>query len=218
MNAETFSNSRCPGNWPRFRPDSAWADFTTYHASAEAPARGRIARIQQKWEMTAQIQSLMLKNQELQEKTAAPPPVNTPPAPPPAATYLQPPAPPPPPAYGTAGAPREPAQSAAPPSPNSLRDRRMYPCHPMEPRLSSDWEGTGQPAPGGARGISLGPPATCDRRYVARARPAYGDDRIELWRRVVPGVCRGAGAAFAEADWLVPRDRRASRPAAGFRR
>ena len=42
--------------------------FSTYHASQKIQHASELREVQQKWEMTTEIQTLLLKNQQLQQK------------------------------------------------------------------------------------------------------------------------------------------------------
>ena len=48
--------------------------FSTYHASQKLQHAAELREVERKWQMTAEIQTLLLKNQELQQKAAQPAP------------------------------------------------------------------------------------------------------------------------------------------------
>jgi hypothetical protein len=173
--------------------------ISTYHASQKIQHATELREVEQKWQMTAQIQALLLKNQELQQKT--PPVAAAQEPPPPAAYYYRPPAPPPPPTQAEPET-REPARTEIAP-PASEPETPKVALNPVEPRRRSDWDEpeTLRPEPPGVYLSShqrhvIGDTLRAHGRHTITIESSYGDT-------VSRAFAEELEAAFADADWLV---------------
>jgi hypothetical protein len=175
--------------------------LSTYHASQKIQHAAELRQVEQKWQMTAQIQALLLKNQQLQQK--APPAVPAQESPPPAAYYYRPPAPPPPPTQAEPAA-RERAQAEMTPPPQEpAPETPQVALNPTEPRPRSDWDepDTLRPEPAGVyltghQRHVIGDTLRAHGRHTITIESSYGD-------AVSRAFAEELEAAFAEADWRV---------------
>ncbi len=189
--------------------------FSTYHASQKIQHIVELREAEQKGEMNSQLVTLLLKNQELQNREMELQKAQQPQAPPPAA-YYRPPAPPPPtfstppapPASGAeapaAGAPPPVAEQEVPmgPAPDQPIAQPL-PGHAMEPPRASDWEAPESLDPElQTRYLSIrqqhviADTLRAHGRHVVMLESSYGDP-------VSREFAQELGMAFAEADWIV---------------
>ena len=182
--------------------------FTTYHASEKLQHAAEMREV--KGEMNAQILSLMLKNQELQQKVQQPPAAAAPPATPepaPPAAYYRPPSPPPPPTYPQ----REPVapepgqeENTVPAPPEGAYPRTPeVSLDPLEPPHATEWhepDSLEPELPG--RYLSIR-----QQQVIADTLRAHGRHMVTIESSYGDAVSREfaeeLGAAFAEADWVV---------------
>ena len=185
--------------------------FSTYHASQKLQHAAELREVERKWQMTAEIQTLLLKNQELQQKAAQPAPAApASEAAPPAASYYRPPSPPPPPTRTREEQEqppaREPAETEAPSPARSAEpapERPQVALDPMEPRHPSDWEEPDSlrpETPGAYLSVHqrhvIGDTLRAHGRHTVTIESSYGDQVS----RVFAGELE---QAFADADWIV---------------
>jgi len=180
--------------------------FSTYHASTKLQHEAEMREVTQKGELNTQIMTLLMKNQELQQKVEAPPPIGSPPEPTPPATYYRPPSPPPPSFSQVGPTTPEPSQpettSPAPPAPAPTTPEVTL--DPMERSTPpNDWHEPESLEPDmPARYLSahqrhvIADTLRAHGRYTVTVESSYGD-------KVSREFAEELAAAFAEADWMV---------------
>ena len=179
--------------------------FSTYHASQKLQHTAELRAVEQKGEMNAQILTLLLKNQQLQQKADEPPAAPPAPEPAPPAAYFRPPSPPPPTfaqrEAGPVQPPEIPSPAQTPPEP--IAEAPDLTVHPTEPPPPSDWDEPDrlQPGPSG-RYLSAR-----QRNVIADTLRAHGRHTVTMESSYGDPVSRAfaeeLAAAFEEGDWLV---------------
>ena len=192
--------------------------FSTYHASQKLQHAAELREAEQKGEMNAQVLSLLLKNQQLQNeqqagRSAAPGAGNAPEAAPQAPSYYRPPAPPPPsfasppPPVGEA----PPTEAPTSPTPDTVPVRRAEQIpgeagsrlDPMEPADGEDWRPPDSLEPEEPmRYLSvhqqhvIADTLRAHGRHVVMMESSYGDP-------ISREFAEELATAFTEADWVV---------------
>ncbi len=180
--------------------------FSTYHASQQIQHAAELREAEQKGDFNAQMLTLLLKNQQLQQKTEQPAAAAPAPEPAPPAAYFRPPSPPPPPTYAQQQqpAPVAPAQEEAPRDPEPVGEIPRTDLAPLEPpRNTEEWrEPDSLEGDLPSRYLSIrqqhviSDTLRAHGRHTVTIESSYGDP-------VSREFAEELGAAFADADWVV---------------
>jgi hypothetical protein len=183
--------------------------FSTYHASQQIQRTVELREAEQKGEMNAQLLTLMMKNQQLQEQTGRP--ADSAPAaeaaPPPAAYYFRPPAPPPPPTYGQAApatpVPGEEGAAAPAATPEPVGEMPGASLDPLEAAQTPEWHEPESLEPVlPSRYLSvrqkevIAETLRAHGRHMVKIESSYGEKESREFAEEL-------GEAFTAADWDV---------------